>query len=299
MWWQRIWKRSWFRKVAAATCRGLDLRDADANEWDPLVHEQPWLAGLYAASVSGRIADGPNAGRPVTLGGDRIYPETLDASYSPRCASIAGFSLHANVSIPAGDRDRLERLFRYAARQPLATERLEQLPDGRLMYRFKRMWRNGATHALFSPLDLIERLAALVPTPRAHLTRYHGIIGPAAKWRPRIVPAVAVGVQPAASDSEGREAAGESADTISRKKESPPSASRQRRNYAWAELIRRVFSADVLSCSQCGGKLRLISAILPPETTRKILDWVGLPSRPPPVSPARINSQSTLASDWL
>ena len=193
----------------------------------------------------------------------------------------------------------MERLFRHAARPPLATERLEQFPDGRLMYRFRRIRRNGATSAIFSPLELIERLAALVPTLRAHLTRYHGIIGPAAKWRSRIVPAAAAEARSAASDCERREAVCEMSDPNSGEEETPTSDSRHPRNYAWAEWIRRVFSADVLSCSHCGGKLRLISAIHPPETTWKIWAWFGLPSRPPPVSPGRINSQSALASDWL
>jgi hypothetical protein len=34
----------------------------------------------------------------------------------------------------------------------------------------------------------IAKLAALVPPPRAHLTRYHGVLGPAAAWRAWIVP---------------------------------------------------------------------------------------------------------------
>ena len=49
------------------------------------------------------------------------------------------------------------------------------------------------------------------------------------------------------------------------------------RNYAWAELMRRVFSFDVLACDRCGGKLRIVAAIHPPEATRKILDWLRLP----------------------
>ena len=226
------------------------------------------------------------------MGGDRIDPEALDTFSSPRCAAVAGFSLHANVSISSGERERLERLFRYAARPPLATERLEQLPDGRVLYRFKRMWRNGATHAIFSPLELLERLAALVPAPRAHLTRYSGILGPAAKWRSLIVPSAANGDKSVPANIEKSHETSEAVHPISNSEVSPPAAA-LRRNFTWAELIRRVFSADVLSCGGCGGKLRLISAIHPPEATRKILDWVGLPSRPPPVSPAHTDTQST------
>ncbi len=46
-------------------------------------------------------------------------------------------------------------LCRYAGRPPLATGRLSALPDGRLLYRLKRRWRDGTTHMIFEPLDLV------------------------------------------------------------------------------------------------------------------------------------------------
>ena len=62
---------------------------------------------------------------------------------------------------------------RYAGHPPVATERLSVLPDGRLLYRLKRRWRDGTTHMIFEPLELVEKLAALVPPPRFHLIRYY------------------------------------------------------------------------------------------------------------------------------
>jgi hypothetical protein len=75
---------------------------------------------------------------------------------------------------------RLERLCRYAGRPALATERLSLLPDGRLLYRLKRRWRDGTTHMIFEPLKLVEKLAALVRPPRFNLVRYHGVLAPSA-----------------------------------------------------------------------------------------------------------------------
>src|SRR5439155_24605146 len=98
------------------------------------------------------------------------------------------FSVHGNVAITAHYRMRLERLARYASRPAVSTERLSELPDGRLLYRRKRRWRNGTTEVVFERMDFMATLAALVPTPRAHLTRFHGILAPAAKWRSSIVP---------------------------------------------------------------------------------------------------------------
>jgi hypothetical protein len=167
-------------------------------------------------------------------------------------------------------RRRFERL-NYAARPPVAIDRLARLPDGRLTYRLKTPWRNGTTHVIFEASEFIEKLAALVPAPRANLVRYHGIFGPAAKWRPLIVPS------PAKSEPD---------DTTCR---DAYSVSRPR-DYSWAELMRRVFEIDVLKCERCGGRSRIIAAIHPPDTTRKILECLGLPSRAPPVARAAPDS---------
>ena len=68
--------------------------------------------------------------------------------------------------------------------------------------------------------------------------------------------------------------------------EEPDERKPGRRNYTWSELMKRVFAADVLACAQCGGRLRIISTIRPPEITLKILQHLGLPSRPPSVAAA-------------
>ena len=86
--------------------RGLGP-NSDPEESDSLRRDEPWLAGLYAAAV-GRTAYGLNAGRRVARVGDQIDPDGLDVTRSPRCASVAGFSLHANVAVHAEDRQRLE-----------------------------------------------------------------------------------------------------------------------------------------------------------------------------------------------
>ena len=42
-------------------------------------------------------------------------------------------------------------------------------------YELKTSYRDGTTNVNFEPLDFIARLAALVPTPRVNLTRFHGV----------------------------------------------------------------------------------------------------------------------------
>lgn len=167
--------------------RGLGPQ-ANPDEADSLRHDEPLLAELYSASVSGRVATGPRAGMRIARVGDKVDPENGALPSSPCCASVAGFSVHAGVCVPARDRLRLERLARYAGHPPLATERLSLLSDGRLLYRLKRRWRDGTTHVIYEPLELMERLAALVHPPRFNITRFYGIFAPAASLRPRVVP---------------------------------------------------------------------------------------------------------------
>jgi hypothetical protein len=64
------------------------------------------------------------------------------------------------------------------------------------------------------------------------------------------------------------------------------------RRYAWSELLKRVFFVDSLKCPRCGGRMRILCAINPPDAIRKILDYLGIPSRPPPISPAVLGSDS-------
>jgi hypothetical protein len=80
-------------------------------------------------------------------------------------------------------RDKREHLARYVARPPVATEWLS-LPEGGLVQlALKTPYRDGTTHVIFEPADFIARLVALVPKPRAHLTRYHGVFAPASPDR--------------------------------------------------------------------------------------------------------------------
>jgi len=76
----------------------------------------------------------------------------------------------------------------YLARPPIATERLTALPDGRVALRFKRPFSDGTEAVVFTPFELIERLLPLVPRPRKHTIRFHGILAPAAGHRSKVVP---------------------------------------------------------------------------------------------------------------
>ena len=61
---------------------------------------------------------------------------------------------------------------------------------------------------------------------------------------------------------------------------------------SWSQLLRRVFDIDVSVCERCGGPVRVLAAIQEPETAEKILNYFGLPAKPPPTAPARYQHRS-------
>ena len=66
---------------------------------------------------------------------------------------------------------------------PLAKSRLETREDGTVVIRLKQPWADGTGAIQLSRLELMERLAALVPPPRKNQVLYHGVLASRAAWR--------------------------------------------------------------------------------------------------------------------
>ena len=131
-------------------------------------------------------------------------------------------------------------------------------------------WRNGTSHIVLTPLEFMQRLAALVPRPRLHLTRFHGVLAPHAKLRSKVVPKS----ERAATAHTCEHAQAHSAPV----------------RMSWARLLKRVFDIDIERCA-CGGNLKFVAVIEQPDVIEKILTHLGLSPQPPPIAPAR--------RDWL
>jgi hypothetical protein len=91
----------------------------------------------------------------------------------------------------ADQRAELEELCRYITRPAIANERLKRNRAGQVVLQLKSPYKDGTAHIVMEPLEFMERLAALVPRPRLHLIRFHGVLAPNAKLRRQIVPAPA------------------------------------------------------------------------------------------------------------
>jgi hypothetical protein len=85
-------------------------------------------------------------------------------------------------------------------------ERLKQVEGQHevLVYRLP----NGKTQLRLTPLELLDRLAALIPPPRLHRHRYHGVLAPNAPWRAHVTAMAAGPTAQAPSEAAPRLPAG-------------------------------------------------------------------------------------------
>ncbi len=149
-------------------------------------------------------------------------------------------------------------------RPAICLERLTLRNDGQVQYQLKHPFRDGTTHVVFSPLDFIGKLVALIPRPRHNLVRYHGVLAPNARLRPHIVPATKRRKNPKNHNPDHPSPG--TPPTIASLHEIPTAP------LTWAQRLKRVFQIEITRCPKCGGKLRVISDITDPVVINKILN---------------------------
>ena len=128
---------------------------------------------------------------------------------------------------------------------------------------------------LLDPLELIEKLSVLIPSPRFHLLRFHGLLAPHATARGQIIPR---GRAPEDEDS-GPAGAGLGGAVAG----APPAAGSA--GLSWATLMKRIFALDVQQCPRCAGRRRIEGVYAGGPRLRALLARLGLgehSSRPPP-----------------
>jgi hypothetical protein len=132
----------------------------------------------------------------------------------------------------------------------------------------------------------------LIPRPRCHLVRDHGILGPAAKDRDKVVPTPPA---PRAPDAAGSHAAGADEPGTGESRDIDITKISRLGRLPWAVLLQRVFLADALTCPKCQGRRKILAAITEPDAVRKILDHLGIPSQAPRRTVARPPPQAELS----
>jgi hypothetical protein len=180
------------------------------------------------------------------------------------------------------------RLIRYGARQSFSQDRLSQRPDGTVCYQLHRPWGHKRSITL-QPTALLHRLAALIPAPYLHLTRYHGCFCPNARRRCELINlAFRANTSDPASHSPNDAL---QAHLLSPMPQPAPRA------IPWAELLARTFKIDVLQCPNCPGRLSVIAFITNVVVVAKILAHLKLPTTVQPPAPARLQQQLDLVFD--
>jgi hypothetical protein len=164
-----------------------------------------------------------------------------------------------------------------------------------------------------TPVELLARLASLVPPPRIPLVRYFGVLAPNSPYRDRVVPKT----QPHDDTHEpekpkNKRATKEPNESLSLCSTVPndddDSAGRTSRYIDWATLMKRTFGIDPLRCPKCQARMnrsgrrlaklagvhvgpraraqqsprgvKVLAVISQPEVVDKILAHVGLPVEP-------------------
>jgi hypothetical protein len=221
----------------------------------------------------------------------------------PLCVALDGFppsgitkrvTLHAATRAGGLDVAGREALLKYVLRPAVAQEspfgdhearRVTRGPDGLVRITLKKPFSDGTVAVDMTrfvipeggdPLSLLSRLAASVPPPRFSpsgdhearpTVRYAGVLASASKLRPRLAPKPAV-VPP---------------------ENAAPMPERPRRGAyrPWAELLKRTFGFDVLTCPCCGGRMKLLAIVTDPRSVARYLRGIGEPTDVPQRTPAR------------
>lgn len=182
----RVWLFSLARNLLRDRWRQLKR----APEWRSTTRHSPGFGERRCSAGS------PPGRAPGTTGG-------------PRQAHLEGFDLHANVAVRAGERARLENLCRYVLRPPVAQDALELTPEGTMVLRLRRPWRDGTRAIRFEPSELLEKLAAMIPRPRANLLLYHRAFAPRGCCRESTDPWSSEGIERRTPESDAAVPSGE------------------------------------------------------------------------------------------
>jgi hypothetical protein len=235
-----------------------DLAAADEGEGDV----DPSLRATAQLSLSTAVPSEPRVLEP------RLCVEAFD------------MNLHAASCVDGRDRKRLERVARYLLRPAFALDAITATDDGRVRLCIGRRGRV----VTMTPHQLLAKLAALVPPPKVHLVRYHGVFANRHRLRAAVAPrpptaAVPPPRQLALLGPDGRPAW--NARPVVDADIEPASDVPRWRRLSWARLLARVFATDVTTCP-CGGRLRPLGAVLTPEDIATHLHGARAPPRPTP-----------------
>jgi len=131
-----------------------------------------------------------------------------------------------------------------------------------------------------TPLEFLDKLAVLIPPPRKHRHRYHGVLAPNAPLRQAVTAyaGLSLGDQAVLPDQEPF-----NTEDLTRGESKAPSSS----VYLWAILIARIYEILPLVCPHCGGEMAIIAFITEVDPIQRVLNHIDEPTSPPRIASAR------------
>ena len=245
---------------------GYLVRDAESAYLDLQTDDDDAMVNIVGASISYRLAFGPNAGRKaLTL---QTLPTRDTEDQRSLVTKQSGFSVHAGVSCKAGQQKKLERLCRYITRPAISEQRLSTAANGNVIYALKTPYSDGTTGT---------------PSHMSCSVRWNSSAG----WQHWSSPAAPKPrVKLTGTPSQGFMACSRRTASCAEKwcQENRPrinqqtnrAATAKRGRLGWAQRLKRVFAIDIEKCEKCGGKLKVIASIEDPDVIEKILKHLGL-----------------------
>jgi hypothetical protein len=252
-----------FRLDRLLRTRGYRAEAEDLPEPQPCALTQLSLSALRAGGRPSR--DGPTAPSGPGLASN----VGVDRDRASRCAQRRRASrCTPRPPLTAGKRGDLEVLCRYILRPAVTQDRVRWRDDDTVEWTLSRPWSDGTTRLVFQPLANLARLAVLIPRPYVNDTAYHGVLAPAARWRPEVVAQATGGVRRPRRPCDDRQ-------PTSPLPEEPASTVRPR-HLDWAGLLWRSLATDVLTCTTCGDRRKVLALVQDPNSIQTILRHLGL-----------------------
>ena len=181
----------------------------------------------------------------------------------------SGFHVHHGVRIEPDDALGLLEVARYAARAPIALERLSYDASKQQVttHSGKREGPTAGAHS-FPALEFLAMLLTHVPDRHEILVRQYGAysVRRRARWRDTGV------LSDARPPCELAAVAGE---------RMPDWPALRRLRQRWAELLKRIFEVDPQRCQRCGAEMRVVAFILAPDAIGAILRHLRRAGRDP------------------
>jgi len=131
----------------------------------------------------------------------------------------------------------------------------------------------------------------MVPPPRWHLVRFHGVLPAHVALRPEVVPQPPLQANDGATDDDVQlelfSSVAALGDALGDAPSSDDAVSREPSRKPWAWLLRHVFAEDLETCERCGGRMRWREVATRPDAIARLLARHGLGSGPGPPPRAR------------